>query len=268
MKRFIFINWILLIILFAAGLYGQENAKSQNAIAAAPAQVQGTPNKIASAHSQYSLQPEANRFRRRLGMRFVAQGKERTVLNGFLTIGGGKSHVQVKRDQDPAGEQVTISFAGGASDIVWTGATGALADGAPVARDDKAVAERIVLDSADQFIQAQMRGASYLTMGRSVRPETADPETYSGPTWDITIVTEPESAGNAAPLSRARVYYLNTATGLLDKVVSKENGETVVAEFSGWTNVYGELNPSRIQWSRNGKLIMEVTFNNIGHGSK
>jgi hypothetical protein len=229
---------------------------------------QSSQQKSTALHAKYVLQPEADKLRRRLGSRFTVSGREDTILNGFLTVGMDRRHVQIVREQDLAGEKVVVHLAGNRSDIVWTGTTGALSSGLAVMDEDKAIIERIVLDSADQFIQAQMRGASYLTVGRSVRPETADPETYSGPTWDITIVTEPESAGNAAPLSRARVYYLNTATGLLDKVVSKENGETMVAEFSGWTNVNGELNPSRIQWSRNGKLIMEVTFNNIGHGSK
>lgn len=163
---------------------------------------------------------------------------------------------------------MAVSLGADQPDIVWTAGTGGLANGASIGDEDRAIIERIVLDSPDQFVQAQVRGASYITIGRSVRPQEAGAGGYSGPTWNVIMVAEPQSIASASPLSRARFYYINTATGLLDRVVSKENGETIVAEFSGWTKVNGELDPGRIQWSRKGQLIMELIVDSIGHGSR
>jgi hypothetical protein len=229
---------------------------------------QDTKDKNPSFQSKLALQPEADRLRRRLGLRFLSPGREDTILSGLLTVGAVQSYVQIARMQDSGGEQVAVSLGGGKPDILWTSASGAVAAGLPVRGEDRAIIERIVLDSADQFIQAQMRGATYVTIGRRVRPEAAGSKLYSGPTWDVIMIIESATGGAEAPLSRARLYYINTATGLLDKVISKETGETIVAEFSGWTKVDGELDPRQITWRRNGQVIMQLTVDNFGHGSR
>lgn len=95
-----------------------------------------------------------------------------------------------------------------------------------------------------RFVLAQLRGASYYTEARNVRPEEAGgSDSYTGPVWDLVRVGEPKRGAQAKPQSPWRLYYINTSTGLIDKIVSEEQGETITAEISGWTNQNGELAP-------------------------
>jgi len=55
---------------------------------------------------------------------------------------------------------------------------------------------------------------------------------------------------------------------LIDKVLSQEQGETITAEFSGWTNQGGEQFPARVVWKRNNQAVMEFNLNNVGLGPK
>jgi hypothetical protein len=61
----------------------------------------------------------------------------------------------------------------------------------------------------------------------------------------------------AKPDSVARVYYINSRTGLIDKVISEIGGEEVEATLDGWTTEHGETFPSLIRWSTAGRQVME-----------
>jgi hypothetical protein len=124
--------------------------------------------------------------------------------------------------------------------------------------------ERLVFDSPDQFVLAQLRGASYFVMGRNVRPDNAG-ENYSGPLWNIVRVSDPEIDEGRRPLSKWRLYYINTATGLIDRIESEVDGERTVAEFSGWTDVNGEKVPTEITWTKQGQRLMHFRLTNFSH---
>jgi hypothetical protein len=125
---------------------------------------------------------------------------------------------------------------------------------------ERSLIERVTLDSPDQFIQAQLRMASYYTIARNVMPPEANGgDEYNGPVWDVVRITEPKGEGGGRPLGPIRHYFLNSSTGLPEKVVSDEQGQTIVAELSGWINQGGELLPTRIVWSRDKQIIMELT---------
>ncbi|MBZ5555629.1 MAG: hypothetical protein LAO21_23225 [Acidobacteriia bacterium] len=208
-------------------------------------------------------------MRRRLGKRFNAAGLEKSTLTGFLTMGNERSHIRIVRTQGDDGEQVALAFGGGQPTLLWTRNDGVLSNGARAVGDERGLVERIVLDSPDQFIQAQLSGASYFTVARNVRPhEAGDSPTYTGPTWDIVRIGEPQALLQNKPLSPWRLYYINHSTGLIDKVISQEQGGAIVAEFGGWVNDGGELEPTLIRWTRGGQVVMELSLNNIGHGPR
>jgi len=73
--------------------------------------------------ARLSLQPEANRFRRKLGQRFVATGHERATITGIVKVGGQQYQVRVVRSQSEDGEAVGIDLNG--SSLSWNATEGA-----------------------------------------------------------------------------------------------------------------------------------------------
>jgi hypothetical protein len=216
-------------------------------------------------HTKLALQPAADRMRRLLGQRFLKDGREIAVLTGTLTIGNARQAIRITRSQEDEGETVSIALAGGQI-FTWSANEGAKANGRLASTTERLLIERVVLDSPDQFLLAQLRAASYDVVVRDVRPAEAG-EDYNGSLWDIVRVREPENADNQTQ-SPWRLFYLNTTTGLIDKVVSQEAGETILAEISGWVEQNGEKVPTHILWSQQKQAIMELEINTISHGSK
>jgi hypothetical protein len=132
---------------------------------------------------------------------------------------------------------------------------------------ERELIERLVADSPDQFVLAQLRGASYSTIASNVRAGNSS-DGYQGPLWEIVRVDEPhhDPAGNSE--SAWRLYYLNQRTGLIDRVVSQSHGETIEAQFLDWTNYNDELVPARITWTRGGRTIMEFRLTQFLHAEQ
>jgi hypothetical protein len=220
-------------------------------------------------HATLALEPEADKLRRRLGRRFLAPGREVSDLVGTLTVDADRQPVRVIRSQGERGERVVITLGGGQPALVWTDDGGALSGISRATGNTRALVERLALDSPDQFIYAQLRGAAYYTVASQVRPsEAGGGSNYAGPVWDLVRVGEPPNYTANAPLSSWRQYYLNSATGLIEKIVSQENGQTVSAEVSGWVEHAGETIPTQIVWKKDGRVVMELTVNNAGFGPR
>jgi hypothetical protein len=213
-----------------------------------------------------SLQPAALGLGRRLGRRFLSAGREVSVMTGTLTVGSDRRPVVVRRVQDEGGERVEVVIAGRTQDLTWEAGRGVLASGRPADAEEAMLAERIALDGPDQFVLAQLRGASYAVVARRVRSDEGGAESYAGPLHDVVRVGEPGRVEGAPPAWR--LYYVNAATGLLDKVVSEEGGERVEAALSGWAEHAGEWQPSRVVWSRRGQVFMELAVTSAAHGPK
>jgi hypothetical protein len=163
----------------------------------------------------------------------------------------------------------TITLNGGGPSLTWSGLNGALSNGSAATGDLRSLIERLALDSPDQFVLAQTRGASYYTVARMARPpEAGNSLDYKGPVWDVVRIGEPASITQNKPQSLWRLYYINSATGLIDKIISQEQGETITTEVSGWGDQGGEQAPTRLAWFRNKQKVMELTVNNVSHGPK
>jgi len=209
-----------------------------------------------------SLQPAAFNVGRRLGQRFGTNRLEQSILIGTLTIGNNQENVQLVRQQTNDGEEIQIAVGG--TLLTWKASEGAMSANGPATGAERQLIEQLVLDSPDQFVLAQLRGASYYVIARSMRPEGVA-DNYSGPLWNIVRVDDPERDEAKRPQSAWRLYYINTATGFIDRIVSEIQGQRIVAEISGWTEVNGEKVPSQINWARQGQTLMQYHLTTFTH---
>jgi len=213
-----------------------------------------------------SLQPQAFNLARRLGKRFAAAKREISVMTGTLRVGSDRRNLQIARKQTSDGEQIQITFIDDSKSLTWDATNGALSSGSRATSTDRDLIERLLLDSPDQFVLAQLRGASYNTVARNVRPAEAN-DGYAGPLWNIVRVDDPQPEIEKQPESRWRLYYLNTTTGLIDRIVSEVQGQQVVAELT-WTKSNEEQVPSRIVWTRSGQTIMQYDLGSFSHAEQ
>jgi len=220
----------------------------------------GQENVVASP--ALALQPEALKLSRRLGgQRFNSKTRPALIIQGVVGIEADRHQVQMVRYPSAQGERVEVVLASRATVLSWDATSGARSSLGALDVIDRTLLERLIFDSADQFILGQLRGASYYVVARNVRPDDA-PDNYSGPLWNVVRLDDPEPDEQKRPLSRWRLYYLNTTTGLIDKIVCDSNGERIEATFSDWTERAGEKVPSTIIWSSNGKTVMTFTLTN------
>ena len=216
------------------------------------------PNRTRTAKVRnLSLQPEAFKLSRRLGNRFAASRQTSSTLAGTLITGTLQQEVNVVRRQTASGEEVGIGVAGAAGRLTWSDVDGPGASGANVNEGQRIMIERLVLDSPDQFVLAQLRGASYYTVARNVRNDLGGSDDYTGPLWDVIRVEEPEREAPRRPLSNSRLYYINVQTGLIDRIVSEVRGEQMEANVLQWVEQGGERIPSHIVWKRGDETIQE-----------
>ena len=220
-----------------------------------------TTTRIASGRRNLSLQPEALKLARRLGTRFLADKNTTSVVVGNLSTGSEVRTVGMTRKQSEDGESVEIRVEGSAV-LTWDATQGALTAGQRATGSDRQLIERLVFDSPDQFVLMQFRGASYYTVARSVRPVDA-PDGYDGPLWTIVRVDDPERDEAKKAASRWRLYYVNTGTGLIDRIESEVEGQRIVAEISSWTEQNGEKVPGQIVWTRDGQTILKYRLTNF-----
>jgi hypothetical protein len=114
-----------------------------------------------------------------------------------------------------------------------------------------------------------MRGASYFTIGRNVRPaEAGDSESYAGPTWDLIRITEAQPSSTNQTDSLWRLFYINTSTGLIDRIVHQEQEQMISVELSQWIDRAGELEPTLIRWALGQQVVMELSFTDITYGPR
>jgi hypothetical protein len=261
-----FVGTAILVVAVRAYTNGRANDVSVPA-SSRTTLVQGTQQQRTGAQVRLSLQPEADKFRRRLGKRFTDPGRERATGEGTLRVGAVQYQVVITRTQNDDGEHVEISLSGGGGSLTWNGTDGAKSAGRDASVLERSLTERLALDSPDQFVLAQLRGASYFTIARMAAPKDAD-ENYSGPFWNLVRIVEPQRGSWNKPQNEWRIYYINNATGLIDKITYQDQGQNITVDLSGWTNRQGELDPSLIRWTREGKIEMELSLNNAGHVSR
>lgn len=257
-----------LVLVFARSrthFSGSDEASTSSAAATDNASQTLSP----PASRNLSLQPEAFKLSRRLGQRFQSPRREVSVLGGALTSGNQRQPIQIIRSQTERGERVEIALGVGTPLLTWSESEGSGSSGGVLNDTQRILIERLALDSIDQFVLAQLRGASYYTIARNVRPPDAvESDNYAGPLWDIVRVDDPETDAQKAPLSGWRLFYINVNTGLIDKVVSELRGAEIEVNLSEWTQQDKERFPTVITWSRQGTVVMEFRLTSFTHESQ
>jgi hypothetical protein len=208
------------------------------------------------------LRPEARAMSRRLGRRFEASSRALSASVGTLSLGGNQQQVTIVRRQSESDENVQVVMAGGR--LTWNSAEGIRTDGGALTDMQRLVIERLIFDSPDRFVLAQLSGASYRTIAENVRPNDAV-DGYSGPAWTLVRVSEPPQNQDPRVTSQWRIYHLNSQTGLIDRIVSETNGQRMEAEIVGWAERNGETFPKHIKWFTDGQLVMEYQATAISH---
>ena len=208
------------------------------------------------------LQPEALRVSRRLGKRFGPASRAASVVTGTLSMAGSEQPVSISRQQTQTGEAVELVFRD--RQLNWNEREGTKSDSSSLTDAERLLVERLTLDSPDQFVLAQLRGASYFTVARNVRPADAV-DGYSGPLWDLVRVDERQQDERLRPQSAWRIYYLNVQTGLPDRIEYQLNGQEIKVEFLEWSEQQGEKTPSLVRWTSNGQPVMEYRAATVSH---
>jgi hypothetical protein len=219
-KKLLYLSVILIVLVSTTFAIVKSRTKLPSVAAtdAASSRQSGRAEQRARSRN-LSLQPEAFNLSRRLGKRFSHSKREQSILVGTLIVGAERQAVRVIRRQTDDGEQVEIAVAGSSVPLSWDASQGAMQSGER-AGNERDLTERLALDSPDQFVLAQLRGASYQTVGRNVRPEGAGDD-YSGPLWNIVRVNDPQRDEQKRALSPWRLYYIN---GSVAKIDSRQRG--------------------------------------------
>ena len=245
--------WTLPVVLLACAVSAVFLSSASSITQTTPTPVQTRTGKMRNL----SLQPEAFKLSRRLGNRFISSRSTSSTAVGTLITGTLQQSVNVVRNQTPTGENVGIGMSGTVGTLTWSDVDGPKASSSSLNEGQRMLIERLVLDSPDQFVLAQLRGASYYTVSRNVRDDLGGSDNYSGPLWDVIRVEEPATEASRRPLSNSRLYYLNVQTGLIDKIVSEVRGEKIEANVLEWVDQAGEQVPSRIVWKRGQETVQE-----------
>jgi hypothetical protein len=209
-----------------------------------------------------ALQPEAAALNRRLGNRFKSESAG-SVLTGNLTLGANQLPVTIIRRQSESGEMVELLLKG--RSLTWSEEDGVKETQSAATAAEHLLVERLVSDSPDQFVLAQLRGASYQTIFRNLRPNDAGDD-YAGPLWTMVRVNDPQTKADLAPKSPWRLYFINSKTGLIDRVECDLDGQRIEATMLQWIDQSGERLPSHIRWTSNGQTLMEFQLTSFLQG--
>ena len=210
-----------------------------------------------------SLRPEALGVSRQLGNRFKSINQGISTVVGTLSVNGEQQPLVLMRRQTDSGETVEMQI--GDRNLRWNEKDSLTVTNGSRTKTDRLLAERLILDSPDQFVLAQLRGAGYFTVARNVRPVDAGAD-YSGPIWNIVRVDEPEQQDeNVRAISTWRLFYINIRTGLPDHIEYQLDGQDIRTDFGEWSEQNGEQTPTRVTWSSGGQVIMEFTARHVSH---
>lgn len=253
---------LLVVVIGGIVVLAARKASDEAQAPQLPAQesVSTGPAKAASRFRNLSFQPEAAKLGVKLGQRFIGSDSDVSVLIGEVVTNETRMPVRVIRRQDKQGESVEITGSG--KSLAWSASHSSKTVGS-LNEVDGSLIERVVFDSADAFVLAQLRGASYQVVAKNVRADLDGADNYDGPLWTVVRIGYSGADIETKPETPFRFYYINARTGLLDKVISEVQGEEVVATLDGWITQGGETFPSVVRWSTGGRQIMEfkvITF--------
>ena len=128
--------------------------------------------------------------------------------------------------------------------------------------EDLRLIESIVRDSVEHFIAGQARGDATFHLGDMFRADDGSNQNYDGPFHDILRVDDafetPEGTKN-----RSTLFYLNSRTGLLEKIVYEREEGKIEVEFGEWIAIANQKTPGRIIWKENGSVTNQLVITQV-----
>jgi hypothetical protein len=185
------------------------------------------------------------------------------MLAGTLSTGIVQQTITITRQQTFSGEDIRVAITGEPATLAWSDDEDSKAGNSTLSEAQQILLERLALDHPDQFVLAQLRGASYYTVAHNVRADAGGSDNYDGPLWDVVRVDEPQTGPAPRRLSNSRLYYINVQTGLIDKVVSALKGDMIEANIVQWSEQTGEKLPSHIIWKRGNETVQEFRLTSV-----
>lgn len=209
-----------------------------------------------------------------LGDRFEVPGKERVTLSANFTHyrGAAKATGQATIIRElPTKLRFTEHTATGARAMGFDGNTfWAWGSSDTPQGGDLQLLEFLVWDSVEFFITGQANGAATRVLGDRFRLDDGRNLEYTGPFYDALKVDEDftSSTGN---LRRPTIYYLNSRTGLPERMVydhpSREKTRVII-ELTNWLTIGDQKLPGKVTRKENGAMTEEVTTTHALFGPK
>ena len=133
--------------------------------------------------------------------------------------------------------------------------------GSPSAEDLRLI-ETIMRDSMEHFIAGQARGDATFHLGDMFRADDGSNENYTGPFHDILRVDDAFETPEGTK-TRPTLFYLNSRTGLLEKIVYEREEGKIEVQFGEWITIANQKTPGRIIWKENGSVTNQLVITQV-----
>jgi hypothetical protein len=128
--------------------------------------------------------------------------------------------------------------------------------------EDLRLIETIVRDSVEHFIAGQVRGDATFHLGDMFRADDGSNQNYDGPFHDILRVDDAFETPEGTK-TRPTLFYLNSRTGLLEKIVYEREEGKIEVEFGEWITIASQKTPGRIIWKENGSVTNQLVITHV-----
>lgn len=220
----------------------------------------GTRTEPAFAVERARLDERVVRALDALGSRFEVEALGRTVILETLTRhGGGRpetARIRIVREL-PDLLRFEEQRGAGARVLGYDGSCKWGLSGEPT-EVESALAEMLVRDSVEHFVAGQAAGNATQVLGERFRADDGTDPNYDGPYFEVLRVFDAFRDGGRVE-QRPTLYYLNSRTGLPERLVyERGGGGRVEVEFSDWAEAAGQRFPRRVTRREGGELILEL----------
>ena len=131
-----------------------------------------------------------------------------------------------------------------------------------LSEEDLRLIETLVRDSVEHFIAGQARGDATFHLGDMFRADDGSNQNYEGPFHDILRVDDAFETLEGTK-TRPTLFYLNSRTGLLEKIAYEREEGKIEVEFREWITIANQKTPGRITWKENGSVTNQLVITQV-----
>lgn len=196
-----------------------------------------------------------------LGNRFESPAQGRSVMTATFTRSKGEPRTAQLTIIRELPDKLRIEETASQRTIGHDGSRPWSRAGSPSAEDLRLI-ETIVRDSVEHFIAGQARGDATFHLGDMFRADDGSNQNYEGPFHDILRVDDAFETPEGTK-TRPTLFYLNSRTGLLEKIVYDREEEKIEVEFGAWLTIASQKTPGRIVWKENGSVTNQLVITQV-----